>query len=160
MPGRRRVGALSSWAKKKGVVTAVIAGGADQPDVERLGSNTAREGFTLIELLAVLVLIAILAVSASIYYGNMLNESKKHGAMTLITTAQSQLSFEFARLAVAGLALGSNVQPVCESVIITSPDVNASITCVGNLADYVAITATIDSVNATGAWVSPLNMGP
>lgn len=126
---------------------------------ERSKSRHKVGGFTLVEVLAVLVLVGILSVSAAVYYANMLRESKKHGAMTLVATAQSQLSFEFARVAVAGLPLDSDVQAVCQNVIIDSPDVNASINCSGELSEYVSINAAIDDVNVGGAWVSPTNTG-
>ena len=117
------------------------------------------QGFTLIEMIAVLVMLGILGVSASVYYGSLLDTSKSSGASALVSAAQSQLSLEFARRATAGLTLDTASQPVCDWVVISSPRVVASIVCVGNLTDDVAITATLDAKSISGSWNSPLAGG-
>ncbi|MHC1791901.1 prepilin-type N-terminal cleavage/methylation domain-containing protein [Solidesulfovibrio sp.] len=119
-------------------------------------SATRCGGFTLIEILAVLMILGTLAVVAVVHYASLLGESKSRGASTLVAAAQSQLSLEFARRATAGLPLDIESQPVCEWVVITSPEVVATIACAGTLDDTVAITATIDTASSTGNWVSPL----
>uniref|UniRef100_I2Q4Q8 Prepilin-type N-terminal cleavage/methylation domain-containing protein n=1 Tax=Desulfovibrio sp. U5L TaxID=596152 RepID=I2Q4Q8_9BACT len=116
-------------------------------------------GFTLIELIAVFVLLSILSIVAVQSYFPLLNDSRLHGAQTLIASAQTQLSLEFARRATAGLALDTDSQPICQWVVIDGADAAASILCTGNLDENVAITATIDGKDVAGAWVSPVSSG-
>jgi hypothetical protein len=88
-----------------------------------------------------------------------LDDSKTHGAQTLIASAQTQLSLEFARRATAGLALDTDSQPICQWVVIDGAGAAASILCAGNLDENVAITATIDGKDVVGSWVSPVSGG-
>ncbi|MFU2208827.1 type II secretion system protein [Solidesulfovibrio sp. C21] len=120
---------------------------------------TSNAGFTLIEIVCVLVVVGILAVAAVSHYDSLLDESKRRGAQNLVAAAQTQLSLEFARRAVAGLALDADAQNICGWVIIDSPDVAASIHCTGNIGGDVSITANIEAQNVTGNWNSPLAGG-
>lgn len=116
-------------------------------------------GFTLIEFVSVLVLLSILAVAAVSHYDSLLDEAKRRGAQNLVAAAQTQLSLEFARRAVAGLALDADAQNICGWVIVDSPEVAASINCTGNISGDVSITANIEEQNVTGNWNSPLAGG-
>jgi len=107
----------------------------------------------------VLVVVGIVAVTAITYYGTLLEDSKRRGAQNLVAAAQTQLSLEFARRAVAGLALDADAQNICGWVIIDSPEVAASIHCTGNISGDVSITANIEEQNVTGNWNSPLAGG-
>lgn len=119
----------------------------------------SKAGFTLIEIVCVLVVVGIVAVTAITYYGTLLEDSKRRGAQNLVAAAQTQLSLEFARRAVAGLALDADAQNICGWVIIDSPEVAASIHCTGNISGDVSITANIEEQNVTGNWNSPLAGG-
>ncbi|MGE4536843.1 MAG: prepilin-type N-terminal cleavage/methylation domain-containing protein [Desulfovibrio sp.] len=119
----------------------------------------SKAGFTLIEIVCVLVVVGIVAVTAITYYGTLLEDSKRRGAQNLVAAAQTQLSLEFARRAVAGLALEADAQNICGWVIIDSPEVAASIHCTGNIGGDVSITANIEEQNVTGNWNSPLAGG-
>gem|GEM_PF-5834181 len=89
-----------------------------------------------------------------------LQESARlRSAQNLVAAAQTQLSLEFARRAVAGLALDAEAQNICGWVIIDSPEVAASINCTGNIGGDVSITANIEAQNVTGNWNSPLAGG-
>ena len=122
-------------------------------------ADIPRSGFTLIELVSVLVLVSILAVAAIISYQSLLDDSKRNGAANIIAAAQTQLSLEFARRAVSGLALDVASQPICDWVIIDSPRAAASVTCSGNLDENVSITATIETISVGGNWNSPIAGG-
>ncbi len=118
-----------------------------------------QSGFTLIELVAVFVLLSILSIVAVQSYFSLLDDSKLHGALTLVASAQTQLSLEFARRATAGLALDTDSYPICQWVVIDGAGAAASISCAGSLDEDVVITATIDGKDVVGAWVSPLSSG-
>lgn len=122
-------------------------------------SVAAQAGFTLVEIVCVLVVVGILAVAAVSHYDSLLAESKRRSAQNLVAAAQTQLSLEFARRAVAGLALEADAQNICGWVIIDSPEVAASIHCTGNIGGDVSITANIEEQNVTGNWNSPLAGG-
>lgn len=119
----------------------------------------ASGGFTLLEIVLVLVLFGILAVFALSNYFDLQSQSRKTVGQAVVAAAQSQLSLEFARRAVSGLALDVDAQQVCDAVFVSSSTVTSSLVCTGNLAGSVTVTATINATPATGSWVSPVAGG-
>lgn len=116
-------------------------------------------GFTLLEIVAVLVLLGILAVAAIPKYQSLQNDSRLQGARNIVSSAQSQLSLDFSRRIVAGLALAVVSQDACNLVVANVSGVTANLSCNGNLDGTVAIAADIDGVQATGNWTSPVASG-
>lgn len=117
-------------------------------------------GFTLIELIAVLVIVGIISITATVYYVGLLTDARRHEASALIAATQSHLSLEFSRAVVAGLSLDGDVQSLCQNVVISNAGVGATVNCSGNLAQYVSINAAIDNISVIGEWISPSNSGP
>lgn len=119
----------------------------------------AADGFTLIEIIAVLVILGILVVAATVRYASLQQETRTHGAQNLVSAAQTQLSLDFARMSVAGLPLSTPSQASCNLAISTLADSSATLECSGTLDDVVTINATIDTVLVSGTWSSPLVAG-
>ncbi|WP_231583889.1 type IV pilin protein [Desulfovibrio sp. TomC] len=117
------------------------------------------QGFTLIEIIAVLVLLGILAVAAIPMYQSLQAESRKQGAENLLAAAQAQLSLDFARRTVAGLSLDVLSQGTCNIVIANDSTTIANLSCAGSLDGTVSINASIDGVQVSGNWESPLAGG-
>ena len=116
-------------------------------------------GFTLIEIIVVLVILGILAVAGIARMGDMTDSASKQRLHTLVAAAQSQLSLEYSRRCLTGESVNIASQTACDAVAISSPDIAASIVCVGNVDATVNITATMDGLSLNGTWSSPSASG-
>lgn len=114
-------------------------------------------GFTLVEVIAVLVIVSILSIGAIVYYGSLLKQSKIRSAQNLISAASTQLSLDFARRTLSGLALDVDSQPICNWVVIGTSSVPATVNCTGSLDGDVVIDAEIDGEHVSGQWRSPVS---
>jgi prepilin-type N-terminal cleavage/methylation domain-containing protein len=121
--------------------------------------SSGQGGFTLIEIIAVLVILGFLSIVAVPQYMNLTDQAERQGANMLIATAQSQLSLEFSRRALAGASLETTTQSACDTVAVSSTNAATSIVCTGNFSGNVTITATYGGQTATGTWVCPVSSG-
>ncbi len=77
-------------------------------------------------------------------------------AMTLVATAQSQLTLEYSRRVVSGGSLAESSQNICDLVSLSANGTAVSITCSGTLTDtMIAIDAAVDGQSANANWVNP-----
>jgi prepilin-type N-terminal cleavage/methylation domain-containing protein len=115
-----------------------------------------QDGFTLIEIIAVLVILGVLAIVAVPKYFSLQDNARQQAAAGLVSSAQSQLSMQYANNKLNSNAAFANAQTVCDMVSLGNITTETpSINCTGNVTDTVTITGTVGNQTATATWINP-----